>query len=386
MFESILDPNIPLTLKETGNIMLPIAGTLLGLVYAANIYWLQDGISRLEFSRSALEELIVSNAKIILDLLIVSAVTSIFALIESRIWITIAFLIFTIIFTFDLLRAIEEQGYINILFSLNKKKIILKDDYSNTKNSCLKLYASGLPGLFRLLVLLGVIIIYPFLISIQAESGLMLSSKAAIIFIFSCSFIALLQIKPLMTQAFDSRKEIERTLQTQNEDKAQSIDEKQQIWSKKKRVVEEKIISERLKGLGVVPFYEIEELNKKFNWTSRDLRELDKPVLPYRVNVDEYGSIFLIVIMPYLDTDKASREFIYKWAKMILVSLAKSKTDVRQYAISFFRKDSPLKDNHFAILGGSRDVILRSASSNLNDEEFVRKLSRRYLSEAVAEY
>ena len=189
-----------------------------------------------------------------------------------------------------------------------------------------------------------------------------------------------------MTQAFDSRKEIERTLQTQNEDKAQSIDEKKQIWSKKKRVVEEKIISERLKGLGVVPFYEIEELNKKSNWTSRDLRELDKPVLPYRENVDEYGSIFLIVIIPYLDTDKASREFIYMWAKMILVSLAKSKTDVRQYAISFFRKDSPLKDNHFAILGGSRDLILRSASSNLNDEEFVRKLSRRYLSEAVAEY
>jgi hypothetical protein len=214
----------------------------------------------------------------------------------------------------------------------------------------------------------------------------MLSSKAAIIFIFSCSFIALLQIKPLMTQAFDSRKEIERTLQTQNEDKAQSIDEKQQIWSKGKRVVEEKIISERLRSLGVVPFNEIDELNKKFNWTSRDLRELDKPVLLYNVNVEEYGSIFLIVIIPYLDTDKVSREFIYRWAKIILISLAKSKTDVRQYSISFFRKDSPIQDNHFAILGGSRDIILRGASSNLNDEEFVRKVSRRCLSDAVAEY
>ena len=62
------------------------------------------------------------------------------------------------------------------------------------------------------------------------------------------------------------------------------------------------------------------------------------------------------------------------------------KTDVRQYAISFFRKDSPIKDNHFGIIGGSRDRILSDSSSNPTDEEFVRKLSRRYLSDAVAEY
>ncbi|MDD2754372.1 MAG: hypothetical protein PHS80_02475 [Methanothrix sp.] len=236
MFEPFLDPNIPLTLKDAGNIMLPTAGTLLGLVYAANIYWLQDGISRLEFSRSILEELIISNAKIILDLLIISAVTSILALLGSMTLITIGFLIFTIIFIFDLVRAIEEQGYINILFSSHKNKIIIKEDYSAFRKICLKLYASGFPGLLRLFVFIGLIIIYPLLISTRTESGWMLSSKGAIIFIFSCTFIALLQIKPLMTQAFDSRKEIERTLQTQNEDKAQSIDEKQQKWSKEKRV------------------------------------------------------------------------------------------------------------------------------------------------------
>jgi hypothetical protein len=386
MFEPFLDPNIPLTLKEAGNIMLPIAGTLLGLVYAANIYWLQDGIKRLEFSRSILEELIISNAKIILDLLIISAVTSILALLESMTLITIAFLIFTIIFTFDLLRALEEQGFINILFSSHKNKILIKEDYSELRKFSIKLYSSGFPGLLRLLVLIGFTIIYPLWISIRTESGWMLSSNGAIIFIFSCTFIALLQIKPLMAQAFDSRKEIERTLQTQNEDKAQSIDEKQQRWSKEKRVVEEKIISECLCSLGVVPSYEIDKLNIKNNWTSRDLRELDKPVLPYRINVNEYGSVFLIVIIPYLDTDKSSREFIYKWAKMVLISLAKSKTDVRQYAISFFRKDSPIKDNHFGILGGSRNRILSDSSSNLTDEEFIRKLSRRYLSDAVAEY
>ena len=303
--------------------MLPTAGTLLGLVYAANIYWLQDGISRLEFSRSILEELIISNAKIILDLLIISAVTSILALIGSMTLITIGFFIFAVIFIFDLIKAIEEQGYINIIFSSHKNKIIIREDYSAFKKICLKLYASGLPGLLRLFIFIGLIIIYPVLISTRTESGWMLSSKGAIVFIFSCTFIALLQIKPLMTQAFDSRKEIERTLQTQNEARAQSIDEKQQKWSKEKRVVEEKIISECLGSLGVLPSYEIDELNKLINWTSRDIRDLDKPVLPYRINVDEYRYIFLIVIIPYLDTDKSSREFIYKWAKMILISLSK---------------------------------------------------------------
>lgn len=383
---SILNPVISLDLKGAGAIVLPLAGTLLGLVYAANIYWLQEGISRLEITRSMLEDIIIYNAKIILDLLIAAATVSIFAIIEYKYLIGIAFWIFSIIFIKDLLKATAEQGYINILFSSSRKKIILKEKYSNKRKFFLKLIASGWSGLFRITILSGLIVIYPIHLSQNMKFLWMLSDNGAIIFMFSCSFIALIQIKPLLTQAFESRKEIERILETKNEENAQLLKPTERTWSADKRQLEEMIISERLDSLGIVYDYNSEELNKKGNWTSRDLEASNTPILMPRINVNGSGGIHLNLIIPYFDSDKKTREFIYFWTRSILATLAKSKTEVRHYTLSFFRKDGGPIDTHFGMMGGDRNKILKILSEDIDDEEFVRKLPRRYLTEAVAEF
>jgi hypothetical protein len=96
----ILNPTIldSINLNDLGKIMLPVTGTLLGLVYAALIYWLQKGFSRLEHTRTLLEDLLVANGKILLDLLVGASVVSLFAIIGSIKLISVAFWIFAIVF------------------------------------------------------------------------------------------------------------------------------------------------------------------------------------------------------------------------------------------------------------------------------------------------
>ena len=93
IYDIILNPSIPdfLYLSDLGKIMLPVTGTLLGLVYAALIYWLQKGFSRLEHTRSLLEDLLIANGRILLDLLVGVSVVSLLAIIGSINLITIAF-------------------------------------------------------------------------------------------------------------------------------------------------------------------------------------------------------------------------------------------------------------------------------------------------------
>jgi hypothetical protein len=61
-----LHPPIPLSLKDAATIMLPVVAALLGLVYAALIFWLQGGFAGLEYTASLLRPVISSSGKIIL--------------------------------------------------------------------------------------------------------------------------------------------------------------------------------------------------------------------------------------------------------------------------------------------------------------------------------
>jgi len=111
LYEQLI-PIINLSFKETGIIMLPVTGTLLGLVYAAFIYWLQGGFAKLEHTRSLLEDLLVANGKVLLDLLVGASVVSLFVVLEATALASLALWIFFIVFVRDLMKAVAEAGYI----------------------------------------------------------------------------------------------------------------------------------------------------------------------------------------------------------------------------------------------------------------------------------
>jgi len=382
IYNLVLNPSIPtsLNLNDLGKIMLPVTGTLLGLVYAALIYWLQKGFSRLESTRTILEDLLIANGKILLDLLVGASVVSLFAVIGSIKLISIAFWIFAIVFMLDLLKATAEQGYIATIFS-NK---YIPENYSSFRRGLRKIRNAGVEGWLRILILFLVIILYPVLIGIGSDTKLWtLSENGAIIFICSSSIVSLLQIKSLLTQAFDARKQIESKLMKENEDKAKKIEEKPIIWSKEKLNIEMRIISERLKSIGVVSWDQLEDLMSNSYWTSRDLH--DKPVLKSVPWVKEYGSCHFDIVIPYLDSDSLTRDYIYRWSRSILIIVSNSKTEVRQYSLSFFRKEDG-RFNYFGMIRASRDDVIKTLSQNLSDEEFVMCLPGRYLSPAVAEF
>lgn len=62
--------DMEISLKEMGIIMLPITGTLLGLVYAGLIYWLDSALAKLRYSGAILENSIVADGRLLLDLLV----------------------------------------------------------------------------------------------------------------------------------------------------------------------------------------------------------------------------------------------------------------------------------------------------------------------------
>lgn len=365
VYNLILNPSIPdsLYLNDLGKIMLPVTGTLLGLVYAALIYWLQKGFSKLEYTRTLLEDLLMADGKILLDLLVGASVVSLFAIIGSIKLISIAFWIFAIVFLVDLLKATAEQSYIAKIFSTKYTK-----------------YA----GWLRASILFLVIICYPLFLGIGSGTRLwILTENGAIIFICSSSIISLLQIKSLLTQAFDVRKQIGDKLMSENEDRATKIEDKIVIWSEQKQKVETMIISERLKSIGVVSWDQSEYLMSNSSWTSKDLH--DKPVLKNAPWVKESGSCHFNIIIPYLDSDSLTRAYIYRWSRSILVTVSNSKTEVRQYSLSFFRNENE-KCNHFGMIRASRDDITKTLSQNLSDEEFIITLPGKYLSAAVADF
>lgn len=227
-------------------------------------------------------------------------------------------------------------------------------------------------------------VIYPLAVSQNIGDFPSLSEKSIVLFIFISTAIALLQIRSLLTQAFDTRKSLEREMATENEQKAMSLDEKSVIWSKQKRELETMIIEERLKSVGVVQWIENDALIQKASWNSRDLQ--DTPLLEHKSWAKEHGSCHLNLIIPYLGDDQHTREFIFCWSKRILEVVAKSKTEVRQYSLSFFRKEGGPTNTHFAMIRAGRDDVLKGLSQHSNDEDFVRSLPGKYLSSAVAEF
>lgn len=114
---SVFHPLIPISLKDAAAIMLPTTATLLGLVYAGLIFWLQSGFAGLEYSASVLRPIITANGKILLDLLVGATAVSLFSLLQSSILVSLAFWVFAVVFICDVFKAGAAQGYVTTIFS-----------------------------------------------------------------------------------------------------------------------------------------------------------------------------------------------------------------------------------------------------------------------------
>lgn len=377
----ILNPPVTVSLNETAKIMLPITGTLLGLVFVASIYWLQSGFSRFEYAKTLLEDSLIANVKVLLDLLIGASLVALFAILEIYLLIVLSFWFFGIIFFVDLLKVTAERGYIITTFS--SKSIPSK--HGKIRELLDKVF-NVVPGWTFLIFGYGICVVYPIVISQNTTSLPALSEKSLVIFMFVSTALVLFQVKSLLTQAFETRKFIERNMQTENEKKAISLDEKSVVWSAERRNIEIKVIEERLKSIEVIHWIDNNILLQKESWNSRDLKNI--PVLDSKPMVKEYGKCHLNIIIPYLKDDKHTRDFIFYWAKYILKVVAKSKTEVRQYSLSFFRNEGGTvsTQTHFGMISASREDVLRGLSTHNTDEDFVRSLPGKYLSSAVAEF
>lgn len=376
----IFNPPVVVSLKETAKIMLPVTGMLLGLVYIALIYWLQGGLSRLEHTKTILEDLLIANGKVLLDLLFGASLVSLFALLQIHLLVILSFGVFGIIFFVDLLKVTAEHGYVTTLASSK----FIPSHYGKNMQFLRKIWNAGGIGWARLIFLYGICVVYPLVVSQNRGNFPSLSEKSIVLFIFISTAIALVQVRSLLTQAFDTRKTLEREMATENEQKARSLEEKPVIWSEQKRKLETMVVEERLRSIGVIQWVENNALVQKESWNSRDLQ--DTPMLEYKPRVEEHGSCHLNIIIPYLRDDQHTREFIFYWSKRILEVIAKSKTEVCQYSLSFFRKEGDTKDTHFAMIRAGRDEVLKGLSQYSTDEDFVRGLPGKYLSSAVAEF
>lgn len=376
----IFNPPVVVSLKETAKIMLPVTGMLLGLVYIALIYWLQGGLSRLEHTKTILEDVLIANGKVLLDLLFGASLVSLFALLQIHLLVILSFGVFGIIFFVDLLKVTAEQGYVTTLASSK----FIPSHYGKNMQFLRKIWNAGGIGWARLIFLYGICVVYPLVVSQNMGNFPSLSEKSIVLFIFISTAIALVQVRSLLTQAFDTRKTLEREMATENEQKAMSLDEKPVIWSEQKRKLETMVIEERLRSIGVIQWVENNALVQKESWNSRDLQ--DTPMLEYKPRVEEHGSCHLNIIIPYLRDDQHTREFIFYWSKRILEVIAKSKTEVRQYSLSFFRKEGETKNIFFAKIRAGREDVLKGLSQYSTDEDFVRSLPGKYLSAAVAEF
>lgn len=379
----IFDLHISITLKDAAMIMLPTTATLLGLVYAGLIFWLQSGFAGLEYSASVLRPLITANGKTLLDLLVGATAVSLFALLQSSPLMSVAFWIFVMIFMIDVFKAASAQGYVATVFSTK----LVPRNYGPTRKFFRAILNGGPVVWIRIVFFIALCVGYPFGVTFAGHGGLMLTDSAAIVFIFAATSLSLIQIRSLLIQAVEARAQIERQQIGDNERRAWTMDGPMEEWPTEKRELERRIIASELGQVGVLPWTRVESLAHADKWTSRDLSAL--PVLEHEPWVQEHGNLHLDIVIPCFQTDEATRNFIFHWSRVILEALANSETAVTQYALSFWRHDGVTADakTHFGMIkAGRSDVLGASSAKDLEDRGFVRKMPGRFLAPGVAEY
>ncbi|WP_430882457.1 hypothetical protein [Fusibacter sp. JL216-2] len=362
-------------LIEISKYILPISATLLGLIYVASIYWLQSGFQELEYSKSLLEDILITNAKLLFDLLIGNSIICLLIIMKMETLITLAYWCFMFVFVKDLMNNIADRGY---LTTLNSRKFI-PSKYGAVRSYFRKIRNAGLVGIIRMSYFLTPIIIYPVYLSIRDNTFPYISESALTIFIFITCGFGLLQVKPLLTEAFDIKKTISKSMMNDNEMAALTLEEPKIKWSKMKMDIESKILQERLLYLGIPNVYdETDHLEK---WTSRDL-SIISTMNDARVNDD--GTVHINFYLPYFLSDVEIRNYLFHWARAIFTVFAKSKTDASYYSLSFFRKTEERDMDHLALFRGSRSEVMKNENSESN-EAFIKALKGKSVVRFISE-
>lgn len=382
LYNFILELNFNKSLSEVGEIILPVTGVLLGLVYTTHIYWLQSGFSKLEHTKDLLQDLLVAEGRIILDLLIGASVVSLFAIIELVSLISLLFYTFCLFFIIDLGKYTAELGYIQTLFSSKS----IPPNYGLVRTYLKKILNAGIFGWIKPLFFGFLIVFCPLILSFDSilSGVLTLNNNSIIFFMFCSTLLSFVQVKSLLTEAFKFRKKVERNLSVKQKDETEFSSNQEPNWNKNKRKLEEKVVLERLSSIGVIPDFQADDLTVRDSWTSRDLS--NKPILSGNPIIKENGNCHLNIIVPYLEDDYKTREFIFLWTRKIFELLAESKTEIYNYAVSFFRKESSLPKTHFALVRASRTTILKLMDKNLSNKDFIKNIDGKYLAESVDEF
>ena len=105
----------------------------------------------------------------------------------------------------DLLKVTAEQGDVATVISSK----FIPSHYGKNMQFLRKIWNAGWLGWARLIFLYTTCVIYPLAVSQNISDFPSLSEKSIVLFIFISTAIALVQIRSLLTQAFDTRKTLD---------------------------------------------------------------------------------------------------------------------------------------------------------------------------------
>lgn len=378
LLAGLRSPTLPVDLRNLSKVILPVSGTLLGLVYAGLIYWFQGALDRLTYTSKLLEDIVSINGKVLLDLLVGVSLVSLFGIFELEQFAAVAFWFFAFFVTIDVIRATAEHGY---LITISTSKYIPKG-YGQIRAFLRKLRNAGPLHWFRDAVVLLLTIGYP--IWIGSEGGLSwnLSSNSLAVFLLVSLAIGLIRIRSLLLEALEVRKQLKDRLTNANQNQANRLEEPEEKWDEKKRTIEREIVNERLERLDVKEAFEADELDGAMEWSSRDIE--DTPVLKAPPWIKENGSCHLNLYVPYYSSARRTRVFIIRWSRKIITELVQSKSEVHYYSLSWFRKEDD-SDSHFAMIRTTKADALSAVESAEEDREFLRELSGIFVDNAIVE-
>lgn len=373
--------DVSLSLSGLGNILLPVNGTLLGLVYAGLIYWLEGGLSRLEYTRSILEDSLVADGKVLLDLLVGASIISLFAVVEGRGLASFSFWVFAIALTIDLLKSISKRGYIKTIFG----PATIPSQASQIRQFVAKVRNAGYEGLFRFLFFVMPIFILPIAINLKTGAFWTLSDASIKIHTITVTLFALIQVRSLLTQAFEVRKQLNQQTTNPNVDAAITLSDSKQEWNKEQIKLEGTLLQELLESANIYTVFTRDDWLENPNyWTSRNLQPEQAPVLKWQPKPDAHGNFHMNLLIPYLDNDKMTRDYIFKWTRYIFILIAESNSSVPTFAASYYRKDEYGED-HFALFRGVKSTIYSQKDKQQSDKDFVKSLKGRFITEGIAE-